>query len=161
MIISFEDFKTENRIPGLHPIIGTFDELNCVKESEINMFIEKYEPLYLYDFYFDKDVVNALEAYTELDVKTDTEKNVLIESFRQPIANYVAYWYFREQETLNTSIGGANPQIGGAIKVSTIDRQVKLWTEMVRYTRSIYIDLYTSCFFPQRDIFHLINSFNI
>jgi len=161
MIVTFKDFTEEISIPDLQAVIGTQDLVNCAVQNRLQGFIEKYEPVFLYQFYENETDATALETYNDLTVKTDTDLNTLIESLKHPIACFIAFYYFRNETVPNTGIGSILPKGQNSNRTSTIDRSVQIWNEMVEEIRKIYFTEFDTDFYPIQDIFCKINSFNL
>lgn len=98
---------------------------------------------------------------------------------KSPLANYVYYWFTRDNATITTTSGEAKPSKENAANVSYIPKQVRAWNDMVRMLDGLKTYLFVSnqadtplypewamtwqhditCSFP--DIFYRINEFNI
>lgn len=142
----------------------------------IQEFIDKYEPLFLKKL-LGIDLYNEFIAGLAEDpidskwisLRDDTElKNMLV--------NYVYYWYMRNQSTLSAGISEVKPKAENATPVSSVDKQVRAWNEMVLAVRPFTLDVsiyplyvrppfhmyrywYEGC--PVSDIYFTINSLNI
>lgn len=96
---------------------------------------------------------------------------------KQIIANYVYFWYIRNQATQTVGVGEVKPSTDNAILTSATDKTVRAWNEMVDMCRDFTLDttiypewtstyhalsdgcLYGNYCYP--DIFNKINSLNI
>ena len=160
MIVSLNDFKGEANIPGMFPAIGDDDVLNEVVQKEVLYFIEKYEPVYLFQFFNCLEKVEEIENYNSSENKTDEEKNKLIETFKLTIPLFVAYHYFEEKSISNTSVGANIPKTENSTKTNNKQRMCFIWNQMVELTRLAVCKFgINSC--KKADIFHFINEFGI
>lgn len=54
------------------------------------------------------------------------------------IANYVYYWYTRDQATQTTGVGEAATKTENAVRVCPAGKQVRAWNEMVDWIADLY-----------------------
>ena len=163
MIVTLQDFKNEAKIPGLKPIIGNNSDVNSAIQSEIQGFIEKYEPKYLLQFFGNSSSVDSFVEYVNLpeDERKDEEKNTLIAIFKVTIAYFVAFYYFREKTVFNTGIGAVVPQGENGEKTNNVQRSVFIWNQMVKMTKRAFRDYFEIPICREDDIFIFINEFGI
>jgi len=167
MIVDFNDFRGEIRIPNLFAELGTEDAVNLATQEEFQIFIDKYEPIYLLQFFGDKDKVTELYDYHNLpdEDKTDEAKNELIKSLKSIIPNFIAFYWFRNETVKNSGIGAVIPQGQNSNRTNNVDRSVFIWNEMVEKSIELRIKNYELTEFvlglSKRNIFNKINSFGI
>ena len=159
MIVSTSDFKAEARIPALYPL-DEFSNSSAVVSEYLQAFIDKYEPLYLYKFFGnDAEAVGELLTYFR-EGSGDAVKDELLLKLKAPIADYVAYQYFRNETVVNTTIGGVVEQGENGKKESNIHLCTRLWNEMCECGRMIYATVLKSqC--PRTEVFEYINAMNL
>lgn len=162
MIVSFDDFKRESRIPNLYTSVGVDDDVHSAIQNKVMEFIQYYEPVYLIQFLESEENIKELYDYNELEdyQKEDEEKDNLIKSLKLAISNFVAFHYFRNDTVSNTGIGGVIPQGENSTRVNNIDRMVYLWNQMVYAGREAYIRFFGDKY-PNSEIFKTINAFGI
>ena len=160
MIVTLSDFNNEAKIPGLFPIIGSSDPVNVAIQNEVNSFIEEYEPVYLEMFFNTSEEIQEIEDYNDLEEKTDERKNELIKSLKVAIANFVAFYLFRDNTTFNTSIGAIIPRGESGAKTNNVNRSVFVWNKMAKETRKAYRVYYRKCI-KKDAIFQDINIFGV
>ena len=174
MIVDFNDFIGEIRIPNLFAELGTEDAVNLAIQEEFQIFIDKYEPIYMLQFFGDEETITNLYNYYKLpdEEKTDEVKNELLKSLKSIIPNFIAFYWFRNETIQNTGIGAVIPQGQNSKRINNVDRCVFIWNEMVEKSRLLYRDYWNvsdkretysggNGFFPYEDIFNKINSFGI
>lgn len=166
-IITPADFNAENSIGQREqPAVA----------SLIQGFIDKYEPLFLKKL-LGIDLYNEFVAGLAADpidakwlyLRDDTE-------IKPMLVNYIYYYYLRNQTTLSAGISEVKPKAENARPVSSVDKQVRAWNEMVLAVRPFTLDTsvypsyvrphfhlymywYSGC--PVSDIYFTINSLNI
>lgn len=160
MIVGIDDFKVEAHIPGLFPLDEMSPSSSVISER-VQSFIDRYEQLFLYKFFGNEpDRVTELINYfygTEMD---DEEKNKLLCALKSPIADYVAYHYFRSETIVNTTIGGVVEHGENGNKSSTIDLCTRLWNDMCEQSRYIYTAIIKNeC--PNTEVFKYVNAMNL
>lgn len=118
--------------------------------ENLNLFIKKYEKRFLIlllgDTVYD-DFINGLSE-DPIPVKWSELRDRLInsEDKESPIANYVYYWYMRDQSTTSTGIGETKPNAENASIVRSSDKQVRGWNEMsdwICINRAWFNDFYS------------------
>lgn len=178
-IITPADFKAENAIAQREqPAVAAL----------IQDFIDKYEPLFLkkllgIDLY-DQFVAGLIPV--PVDPPTDPATFEPIDpkwlylrdetAIKPMLVNYIYYYYLRNQSTLSAGISEVKPKAENARPVSSVDKQVRAWNEMVLAVRPFTLDVsvypsyerpefhryrywYSGC--PVSDIYFTINSLNI
>lgn len=160
MIVGIDDFKVEAQIPGLFPLDEMSPSSSVISER-VQSFIDRYEPLFLYKFFGnDTDKVSELMSYYTSMERNDEEKNKLLCALKSPIADYVAYHYFRSETIVNTTIGGVVEQGENGKKSSTIDLCTRLWNDMCEKSRYIYTAIIKKeC--PNTEVFKYVNAMNL
>ena len=163
MIIRFVDFKGEARIPDLYAPVGANADINTATQNEVLEYCEKYEPQFLEMFYIKHDTELAdILAYNELpeEQQTDSEKNILLQSLRTMITDYVAFYYFRNQSVINSGVGAVIMQPQHAERTDIVNKCVVVWNDMVRIARKLHVELF-GWEYPKEEIFHKINFLNL
>lgn len=147
-------------------------------QENIEAFIAKYEPKILnllMGVEFNALFVAGLIVVSPEVIAvrwSDLESN---ETLKQIIANYVYFWYMRDQATQTVGMGEAKPKGENATMVSGTDKSVRAWNEMVDMCREFVLDKtvypeYGSTYIPTwdrfrgyvyPDIFIKINSLNL
>lgn len=81
------------------------------------------------------------------------------------IANYVYYWYTRDQVTQTTGVGESATKTENAVRVSPAGKQTRAWNEMVNWIADLYEFLkYKSADYPEfkpQPLICKINSLNL
>lgn len=170
MIVSLENFNNEAKIPDLFPEIGNNDLVNEITKKKVISFIEKYEPIYLFSYFGNKNSVKKIYEYNELpeDEKTDKMLNRLIEVFKTTISYYVAFHYFRDNTVWNTGVGATIPNRENSSKINNVERCCVIWNRMVDlnhvskffFRNSEFIDS-SYCNSFSSEIFEEINIFGL
>ena len=163
MIVRFVDFKSEARIPDLYAPVGANADINTATQAEVLEYCEKYEPQFLEMFYRKHDAeLEEILAYNELpeEQQTDSEKNILLQSLRTMIADYVAFYYFRNQSVINSGVGAVIMQPQHAERTDIVNKCVVVWNDMVRIARKLHVELF-GWEYPKEEIFHKINFLNL
>lgn len=116
--------------------------------ENLQLFIEKYEPEILRkllgkDFY--RAFVNGLQAPTPeqrwIDLRNGVEDEWMgfTNDLKQSIiANYVYYWYTRDQASQTVGMGESLPKAENAERFSFANKQVRAWNEMVDWIHELY-----------------------
>lgn len=148
MIVEFSDFKAEASIPDLFPEIGTEEEVNTATQRELQVFIDKYEPMYLFQFFGNEEAVAELYEYFKLpdELQSDKNKNNLIKSLKSIIPNFIAFYWFRNETVQNTGIGGVIPQGQNSKMTNNFDRSVNVFNEMVDESRKLFVKYFNKDF---------------
>ena len=166
MIVDFSDFKFEAKIPILFPKIGTDDAVNEATRATFKEFMEKYELIYLLQFFPPHIPIGSKHAphippFGGAWGGGSKEKKQLIKSLKSIIPNFIAFYWFRNETIQNTGIGAVIPQGQNAIRTNNADRMERIWNEMVDNTRYLYKAYFPKYNFPDKDIFKKINLFGI
>lgn len=166
-IIAPSDFKAQNSIAQREqPAVAAL----------IQEFIDKYEPMFLkkllglslYNEFVSGLAADPVDAKW-LALRDDTE-------IKPMLVNYIYYWYIRNQATITLGISEGKPKAENAVPVSSANKQVRAWNEMVLAVRPFTLDTsvypsyvrphfhlyrywYSGC--PVSDIYFTINSLNI
>jgi len=116
--------------------------------SKLSGFINKYEPKFLTDLLGDVLYSEFKAGLLENPIpqKWTDLKNVLANDTTKesPIANYVYYWFLRNASTTTVEVGESKQLTENAERVSSIDKQVRAWNEMVYWNRKVIIFLNTN-----------------
>lgn len=134
MLIDEKYFKGEILIPNLvSQGVGISDSICHANIKRLGEFIEKYESFFL-------SKLLGRKLYDELtkEINTPESKWVALKetlvneaTLTSPIANYVYYWFIRNQITNTTGIGETVNQANNSIVVSPEQKMVKAWNDMV------------------------------
>lgn len=140
--------------------------------SVVQQYIDRYEPEYfkkvlgvsLYQLYT-AGITASNPIYTALrdgDSYTDYYgETMFYEGLKQPIINYIYFHYLRDNTTFTT--GSGEKEINKAIDVSSIDKQVRAWNEMVDVNKKLRWYLFSKAVifgnitFYYNEMFHPIN----
>jgi hypothetical protein len=179
--------------------IGELNLPNLNEESEIErlqLFIDKYEPKFLtellgYGLYKDfkagllvnpvADKWKALRDGGEYTYSGSTFRwNGLKQADGSMIANYVYYWWMRNELTQTTGMGEVATKSENSVRVSASNKMTSAWNEMVNQVWALTSFMNASIVdYPDwqwyggassqyyynsprlRDIFYQINSFNL
>lgn len=154
-LIDVSYFVGEIFIPGLE---NTVDSTN----SQILGFIKKYEAKYL------KDLLGETlysEFVAGMSVEPIEQKWIDLadklrdaETKESPIANYVYYWWKRNEVTDSVGIGEVKPQAENASPASAVHKMVRAWNEMVdwNYTFNSWIGSNLTVYPSHRPFYHQI-----
>lgn len=167
MICKFEDFKLEYSIPNLQGLGGS-DIINSMIQSNLQDFIDEYEPRFLAMFFRDSfqapelDYISEINIYNDLpdEEKTDADMNTLIYYLKFAIARYVAYNYFRNSITTNTTVAETKNLSQNSERTPQLDRLVKIYNDMVEVNKNIWYYIIERQYANTSDIFYPINTFN-
>lgn len=115
----------------------------------VDKFIEKYEPKFLDEtlgynlakafragldeYTVDQKWTDLLEGveYVDANNKTRYWVGFITESFpKSPIANYVYYWFIRNNHTQTATMGEVKSQNENAVNVSPTLKMVQAWNEI-------------------------------
>lgn len=91
------------------------------------------------------------------------------------LVDYIYYWYIRNEVTFTATVGEVGSKSENAVRVSSIDKQVSAWNEMVEMTREFTLDItvypdwvnwdgwywFRTRENSEYDIFYRINSLNL
>lgn len=163
MLVRFEDFEREARIPTLFPSVGSNDGVNIATQRELQEYIFEYEPRFLEIFFDgDFDAIQSIAEYAALsqNLQTDDEKNVLLSGLRKCLARYIAFYYFRDNSVLNTGVGAVIPQPQNSVRTDVVNKCCICWNQMAEYSRKLYIRTFGKeeyCKSMGKSIFERIN----
>lgn len=104
-------------------------------------FIDKYEKRFLIEL-FGVVFYNEIKAGLALDPIPEKWTALTDETdLKEMIANYVYYWYKRDETTQSMGISEAKPKAENATVTNSKDKQERAWNEMVRMVRLFDLDL--------------------
>lgn len=170
MLINEKYFKGEIFIPNLvSQGVGISDSICQANIKKLLEFIGKYEHLFLFKL-LGYRLCDELTKGINTSEKWVTLKKILVNetTLTSPIANYVYYWFIRNQITNTAGIGETVNQANNSTVVSPEQKMVKAWNDMVddltpiiqfmNNNRLLYSD-----FRPDynTDIFFHINTLNL
>ena len=158
MLLTINDFDNVAMIPMLSPADETTDPSYGALRSEIESYIEKYEPLFARKFFRDKELYSTLLEYDTSTVANSDLYDSLIKHLRMSLSHYVSFMYHRSR--IVTPIGGVELQSEHGKRTSLIDVQVELWNQMVDNNLFIYADI-LGMEHPNSEVFVKINNFNL
>ncbi len=125
-------------------------------QDALTLFIDKREPEYLkkaLGYAFAKlfsdglaaDVVeqrwtDLLEGaeYDDCEDITREWMGFQNDGKQSPIANYIYYWYQRDNITFTASVGEMAGKAENATSVSPAPKMIRVWNEMVKWNKSLY-----------------------
>lgn len=124
--------------------------------NRVEQYIAKYEAAYLLKvlgyafsklFNEGRDVaepeerwyklINGDEYTNEQDITSKWE-GFTNDALISPIANYVYYWYTRDNASQTTASGEKSDSIKESVNVGPAMKQMRAWNEMVRLNRELY-----------------------
>lgn len=173
MLIDKSYFTGEIVIPNLESCgAGISQSISNANSELLNKFIMKYEYLFLTKLLGGTLCGEFMRGVGAEDVEDRwiALKNMIVHDTAKvsPIANYVYYWYLRNEETKTTGIGEVVGQANNAVVIGSCTKLSRAWNEMVDYLTGIisFVDTNRSVyqnFCPdyKADIFFKINSFNL
>jgi len=109
---------------------------NIHVEARLNSFIEKYEPKFL-ALLFGETMYSQLTAQLLL-TPINANWSSLRDKVKGLLAMYVWYYYSRDQASKTTAAGEVAPSVENGVRVSVMDKQVKVWNEMVEGIAVLY-----------------------
>lgn len=116
---------------------------NNFMATNVQDFIDKYEPKFLKKLlgvvlakYFVEGL--SVTPSTDIDPKWITLRDET--DLKAMIANYVYYWYKRDETTQSSGISEVKPVGMNSSVTNSIDKQVRAWNEMVGMTRLFDLD---------------------
>ena len=138
MLINEEYFKGEIVIPNLNSVGNGISSQIASSNLELLLsFIDKYEKRFLVSLLgrccadeFYKEIEKG-----ELSGKWLDLKNKLVDETLKilPIANYVYYWYRRNDVSITTGIGEMETDSDNSVRVSSALKMCRAWNEMVEW----------------------------
>ena len=138
MLINEEYFKGEIVIPNLNSVGNGISSQIASSNLELLLsFIDKYEKRFLVSLLgrccadeFYKEIEKGELSGKWLDLKNKLVDETLKIS---PIANYVYYWYRRNDVSITTGIGGMETDSDNSVRVSSALKMCRAWNEMVEW----------------------------
>lgn len=159
MLVRFKDFKGQARIPNLFAGVGANADVNTTTQYEVIEYCKKYEPLFL-DMFFKKhnEERQEIEDYSALpeEEQTNVVLNKILADLRIMIADYIAFYYFRENSVLNSSVGAVIMQPQHANRTDIVNKCVMVWNDMVRIATKLHTEIFGSEY-SNEEIFTTIN----
>lgn len=175
MIIDSTYFHTELLIPQLRTLdsVGVEEVESSVTGLTISNFISKYESKFLIKL-MGKELTDAftkgLKADPVDEIWTHLKSLLVDEDLKiSPIANYVYYWFKRNENSITTGLGEVKAEQSYAVNVSEANKSVRAYNEMcdlinVFYSSidwSIYKKYYGKMTGFDLDLSKKINMFNL
>ena len=138
MLINEEYFKGEIVIPNLNSVGNGISSQIASSNLELLLsFIDKYEKRFLVSLLgrccadeFYKEIEKGELSGKWLDLKNKLVDETLKIS---PIANYVYYWYRRNDVSITTGIGEMETDSDNSVRVSSALKMCRAWKEMVEW----------------------------
>jgi len=113
--------------------------------SQLTGFINKYEPKFLTELLgatlYSELIAGLGESVPEqkwIGLRDELANDDTKES---PIANYVYYWFIRNQVTMTVGVGEVTPLAENAINANSVNKQVRAWNDMVDMNKKVIIFL--------------------
>jgi len=109
--------------------------------GQVQLLINKYEPKFLkqlfgvtfYDEFLAGLLIDPVPAkWSALKDNPDLQSM---------IANYVYYWFKRNETTFSGGISELKAKAENAVTVNSVDKQVRTWNEMVEMVREFDLDI--------------------
>lgn len=128
---------------GLHRPSGTLlGEAAANAESEIDKYIIKHQKEFLRQMFSERYMESVgWELPSELVALIRDEDSIAPTS---PLANYVYFFYSRDNETMSTPAGEKKTVIQNTSGVSKKEKLVNAWRGMARELNRIHLKLYTN-----------------
>lgn len=98
--------------------------------STVQAFIDKYEPR-LITALFGKTFGDLFVAGLAAQVVEDRWTELLTPDLKLAIANYIYYWYMRDQDSTTSGSGTVKSKDTNASQFSAFDKVFRAWYEMV------------------------------
>ena len=138
MLINEEYFKGEIVIPNLNSVGNGISSQIASSNLELRLsFIDQYEKRFLVSLLgrccadeFYKEIEKGELSGKWLDLKNKLVDETLKIS---PIANYVYYWYRRNDVSITTGIGEMETDSDNSVRVSSALKMCRAWNEMVEW----------------------------
>lgn len=108
---------------------------NQYVDDNIQAFIDKYEPKFMREMFGATFYAEIKAGLLEDPIPVKWTELVNETDLKTMIANYVYYWYKRDETTLSAGISEAKPLAQNASVTNSIDKQVRAWNEMVEMVR--------------------------
>lgn len=170
MLINEEYFKGEIIIPNLNSVgNGISNQIAGSNLELLKSFIGKYEKRFLVSL-LGKDCADEFFRKIEkgeLFGKWLDLKNRLVDETLKlsPIANYVYYWYRRNNVSITTGAGEMETDSDNSVRVSPALKMCRAWNEMVKWVVDTMEWMKSSGSFNYRNvdvnILTQINTFNL
>ena len=170
MLINEEYFKGEIVIPNLNSVGNGISSQIASSNLELLLsFIDKYEKRFLVSLLgrcCADEFYKEIEKW-ELSGKWLDLKNKLVDETLKisPIANYVYYWYRRNDVSITTGIGEMETDSDNSVRVSSALKMCRAWNEMVEWVIDTRVWMKSSCNFNYLNIdvnlLKRINTLNI
>ena len=163
MLVRFEDFKGEARIPDLYAQVGVNVEVNLATQAEVTEYCEKYEPEFVDMFFGEHTCIkeDVFEySFLPTSQQTDVNMNALLSALRSMIAHFVAFYFFRYHSVINSGVGAVIMQPQHAERTDIVNKCVVVWNDMVKDARKWHVKLF-GYEYPKDEIFHKINFLNM
>lgn len=110
----------------------------------LTVFINKYETKFLKQLLGDALYAEFTSGLGEdpIPPKWQELKNLLVDTAAKtsPIANYIYYWYQRDQVVKTVGVGQAKPAAENATITTGGEKFTRAWNEMVDFTRCFTLD---------------------
>lgn len=169
MLINEEYFKGEIVIPNLKSSGNAASRFVANSNVELlNYFIAKYERKFLVELLGVKLCNEFIAGLTgDVSGKWEELKNILVDEqvHESIIANYVYYWFMRNNVTTTTGVGEVETETDNSTRVSPSLKMVSAWNEMVDGVKSVAGWLSSNKDFDYKpvdsSIFHKINEMNL
>lgn len=124
-IVAISDFKGE---------IAIANKSDSAISAGVQSFIDKYEPIYLREL-LGSDFAILFVAGLAVTPTPDVRWTALITptgyDLKTAIANFIYYWYMRDQDTQTVGIGTVKAKAQNATVVSAAGKVKRAWSEMV------------------------------
>ena len=170
MLINEEYFKGEIIIPNLNSVgNGISNQIAGSNLELLKSFIAKYEKRFLVSL-LGKDCADEFCGEIEkeeLSGKWLDLKNRLVDEALKlsPIANYVYYWYRRNDVSITTGVGEMETDSDNSVRVPPALKMCKAWNEMVEWVIDTRAWMKSSSNFDYRNVdanlLKHINTFNL
>ena len=173
MLIDKRYFTGDLYIPNLTSSgAGVSEFVSKSNELVLNKLIVKHEKSFL-EKVLGKEMASLFLTEikkTPVEEKWNTLKCHIVdqENLLSPLANYVYYWYLRNQITETAGVGEVITQTNNAVIVSPVEKMVRAWNEMIDNVHDIVMHVNANkrdftCFNPdyKSDVFFKINSMGL
>lgn len=173
MLVTDKYFKGELLIPNLESNgLGISGSICLANIQTLDDLINKYEPLFLTKLLGNTLCDEFLKGIGEPEPLTKWQllKEMLVNEDKHlsPIANYVYYWFMRNEATKTTGVGETVGQANNAAIVSADAKMIRAWNEMTDSLTAIvsFLDAHRAdypdfCPDVKADIFFHINTLNL
>lgn len=129
--------------------------------TALQLFIDRYEKEYLlklmnYNFkkLYDAGVTASTQKYIDIrDGKEYTNRYGATDKWRglkeaspkrSPIANYVYYWWARNEVTTSTGSGEVKANQQNSRSMASVNKQMSAWNEMVEWNKEFWAFMYAN-----------------